>query len=413
MRPRRFPLTALPVLLTALAVVGCSSQAAAPSGGEGGAATAAAAVQGVTADTFTIGTTLPLSGGAATSGKGFEAGLNAAVKEINDKGGLLGRQVKLVVLDDGFEAARSVANIRRLGDQEKVYAVVSPAGSANIPGSYPYLKQKGMPLFAPVLPPDPKQDSVFLLGTSQRDQARVIVDFLAGKGVKKFAVIGQDNELGHAIRDGVKEEAAAVGAEVVANETTEPNSTEVSSAVLKVREAKPDAIVLGTDNTQSALIMKAVDELGWKPAIMGTSSTVTTGSTGTVEPAGASAKGIYGTFISELPTSESPEATAWRTAQEAVAPDQVGSAYALQAYASTKIFFDIVNRMGEDLSWANFQKTAESLKGYESGIYPPITFGPAADGGHVGTTGAKVAEWDGSAWKVITDTWLEPGKIVS
>ncbi|TXK40309.1 ABC transporter substrate-binding protein [Nonomuraea sp. C10] len=406
MRPRRFPLTALPVLLTALAVAGCSSQAAAPSDAGG-------TVQGVTDDTITIGTTLPLSGGAATSGKGFEAGLNAAVKEINDKGGVLGRQVKLVVLDDGFEAARSVANIRRLGDQEKVYAVVSPAGSANIPGSYPYLAQKGMPLFAPVLPPDPEQDSVFLLGTSQRDQARVIVDFLAGKDVKKVAVIGQDNELGHAIRDGVKEEAAAVGVEVVANETTEPNSTEVSSAVLKVREAKPDAIVLGTDNTQSALIMKAVGELGWKPTIMGTSSTVTTGSAGTVGPAGPAAKGIYGTFISELPTSDAPEAAAWRTAQQAVAPDQAGSAYALQAYANTKIFFEIVNRMGDDLSWASFQKTAESLKEHASGIYPPITFGPAAGGGHVGTTGAKVAEWDGSAWKLVSEDWLEPGKSAS
>lgn len=149
----------------------------------------------------------------------------------------------------------------------------------------------------------------------------MIVDFLAGKGVKKLAVIGQDNELGHAIRDGVKAEAAATGLEVVANETTEPNSTEVSSAVLKVRDAGPEAIVLGTDNTQSALVMKAVRELGWEPRIMGTSSTVTTGSAG--------------------------------------------------------------------------------------------TFGPAAGGGHVGTTGAKVAEWDGSAWKLVTDDWVLPGRPVS
>ncbi|MER7367762.1 ABC transporter substrate-binding protein [Nonomuraea wenchangensis] len=406
MSRRRLPRTALPALLTALAVAGCSSQAAAPPG-------AGAAVQGVTDDSIVIGTTLPLSGGASTSGKGFEGGLNAAVKEINDKGGVNGRKVRLVVLDDGFEAARSVANIRRLGDQEKVYAVVSPAGSANIPGSYPYLKQKGLPLFAPVLPPDPKQDSVFLLGTSQHDQARVIVDFLAGKGVKKLAVIGQDNELGHAIRDGVKAEVAATGLEVVANETTEPNSTEVSSAVLKVRDAGPEAIVLGTDNTQSALVMKAVRELGWEPRIMGTSSTVTTGSAGTVGPAGEAAKGIHGTLISELPVSDAPEAAAWRAAQQAAAPSEAGSAYALQAYANTRIFFEIVSRMGDDLSWPNFTKTAESLKDHKSGIYPPITFGPAAGGGHVGTTGAKVAEWDGSAWKLVTDDWVLPGRPVS
>lgn len=398
---RRLVRTVIPAVFTALALAGCSSQAAQ----EGGAGETA---QGVTADTIKIGTTLPLSGGAAVSGKGFEAGLNAAIKEVNDAGGINGRRVELIVLDDGFEAARSVANIRRLGDQEQVFAVVTPAGSANIPGSYPYLEQKGLPLFAPVLPPDPQQDSVFLLGTSQRDQGRVIVDFLASKGAQTFAVIGQDNELGHSIRDGAMAAAQASGLQVVANETTEPNSTEVSSAVLNVRAANPDAIVLGTDNTQSALIMQTVAELGWSPMIMGTSSTVTTGSTGTVGPAGPAAEGVYGSLISELPTSQAPEVEAWRTAQNAVAPDQTGSAYALQAYANAQVFFEIVRQMGDDMSWANFQRTAEGLQGHESGIYPPITFGPAAEGGHVGTSGAKVAQWDGTSWVLVTEDWIEP-----
>jgi branched-chain amino acid transport system substrate-binding protein len=401
MSRRRLLRTALPALLTVLAVAGCSSQAA-----PGGAA--AATAQGVTADTLTIGTSLPLSGGAATAGKSFQAGLDAAIKEVNDAGGLNGRQVKLVVLDDGFEAARSVANIRRLGDQENAFAVLSPAGSANIPGSYPYLKQKGLPLFAPILPPDPQQDSVFLIGSSQRDQGRVIVDFLADKGAKTVAVIGQDNELGQSIGDGVKSEAAVKNVQVVATETTEPNSTEVSSAVLKVRDANPDAIVLGTDNTQSALIMKAVDGLGWKPMIVGTSSTVTTGSAGTVTPAGAAATGIFGTLISDLPSSTSPQVQAWQKAQQAVAADQVGSSQALQAYANAQVFFEIVKKMGDDMSWANFSKTAEGTRDFDSGIYPPISFGPAADGGHVGTSGAKVAQWDGAKWSLVTTDWVEP-----
>lgn len=398
---RRLVRTVLPAVVAAMALTGCSSQAA-PEGGE------SATAQGVTDDTIIIGTTLPLSGGAATSGAGFEAGLQAAVQEVNDAGGLAGRTVELVVLDDGFEAARSVANVRRLGDQERVFAVVSPAGSANLPGSYPYLEQKGLPLFAPVLPPDPQQDSVFLLGTSQRDQGRVIVDFLAGEGARSVAVIGQDNELGQSIREGVEEGAQDSGVEVVANESTEPNSTEVSSAVLNVRGANPDAIVLGTDNTQSALIMQEVEQLGWQPMIMGTSSTVTTGSSGTVGPAGPAAEGVFGSLISELPTSDTPEVEAWRTAQEAVAADQVGSGYALQAYANAQVFFEIVRQMGDDMSWESFQRTAESMSDYESGIYPPITFGPAADGGHVGTSGAKVARWNGSDWELVTDDWVEP-----
>ncbi len=399
---RTAPARAALALLATTMVAACSSQGAA--GGESGTA------QGVTSDTIKIGTTLPLSGGAAAAGQGFRAGLRTAVQEVNAAGGINGRNVELTVLDDGFVAARSVANMRRLGDQERVFAVVSPAGTANLPGSYPYLERTGLPMFAPVLPPDPKLQEVYLIGTSQRDQARVMVDFLAEQGAKTVAVIGQDNDLGQAIREGTREQAQRRGLQVVANETTEPNSTEVSSAVLNVREARPDAIILGTDNTQSTLIMQEVAGMpDWDPMIIGSSSTVTTGSPNTVGPAGAAAEGIYGTLIFDLPSSDAPEVAAWRQAAQQTAPESLDNGFALQAYGSAQVFFEILRRMGDDLTWENFHRTAESLRNYESGIYPPITFGDAAGGGHTGTDGAKVAQWTGSEWKVLTPEWITPG----
>ncbi|MQA13878.1 MAG: ABC transporter substrate-binding protein [Pseudonocardiaceae bacterium] len=400
-RLRTGPARAALAVVAAGVLAACSSQAA----GGGGSGTA----QGVTADTITIGTTLPLSGGAAAAGQGFQAGLRTAVQEVNAAGGINGRKLELTVLDDGFVAARSVANIRRLGDQEQVFSVLSPAGTANLPGSYPYLERTGLPMFAPVLPPDPKLDEVYLIGTSQRDQARVMVDFLADQGARTVAVIGQDNDLGQAMREGTTEQAQRRGLRVVASETTEPNSTEVSSAVLNAREAKPDAIILGTDNTQSSLIMQEVADLGWQPMIIGSSSTVTTGSPNTVGPAGPTARGVYGTLIFELPSSDPPEVAEWRQAAQQSAPNSLDNGFALQAYGSSQVFFEILRRMGDDLTWQNFHRTAESLQGYESGIFPPISFGDAASGGHVGTRGAKVAQWTGTEWKLATPDWISPG----
>ena len=113
MTTRRTALAAAAILLAA---AGCSSQSddkpAVQAGGDG---SCNGVSQGVTDTALKVGTSLPLSGGAATAGKGFEAGLKAAVAEVNSNGGINGRKVDLVVLDDGFEAARSVANIRRLG----------------------------------------------------------------------------------------------------------------------------------------------------------------------------------------------------------------------------------------------------------------------------------------------------------
>ncbi len=386
-------------LLVALA--GCASQDA------GGGAGKTSLSQGVTGSTIELGTTLPLTGGAAVSGAGFKAGLQAAVQEVNDKGGINGHKFDLTVLDDGFEAARSVANVRRLGDEVKVFSIVVPAGSANLPGSWSYIKDKGLPVFGPVLPPDPGIKPVYLLGSSHVDQARVAVDFLADKGIKKIATIGQDNDLGNAIRTGVAQQAKVRGLDVVANEKTEANSTDVSSAVLNLRNANPEAVVFGTDNTQSALVMKQAQTLGWKPTFIGDSSTVTTGSQGTVGAAGPAANGVYGTMAIDLPSSDSDAVKHFRDVMGKFDASKVGDGYALQAYAYMQVYFSIVKKLGGNLNWNAFSDAAENLNGLQTGLLPPIDFGPPPNG-RTGVHGAKIAQWDGSKWTVLTQNWTAP-----
>ena len=367
------------VLATAvlLTVAGCSSQGsdyepAVQAGGEGCDQVA----QGVTGDRLKIGTSLPLSGGAATAGKGFEAGLKAAVAEVNDAGGIGGRQVDLVVLDDGFEAARSVANVRRLGEEEKVFAVVGPAGTANLPGSFAYLERKGMPMFAPVLPPDPDQAEVWLLGTGHKDQVRVIIDWLAQKKVKTVALLTQDNDLGEAFEAAVDKQAPKHDIELVASEKLEPNSTDVDSAILKLKGKNPGAVISGTDNAQTALLLKEAKDLKWSPLIIGNSSSGGPGSASTVGPAGPAAEGFYSAAILEFPTADGPEVARYRAAMEKGGGAEADNSFALQNYASAQVFFEIVKRLGDDLCWSTFGFEAEKLADFETGLIPPVSFGP-------------------------------------
>jgi branched-chain amino acid transport system substrate-binding protein len=394
--------TRLTTLVAVAIVVAC--------GGTAGVSTSTAKnAQGVTSTLIKIGTTEPLSGGAAASGAGFKAGLETAVKEINAKGGINGRKFDLTILDDGFEAARSVANVRRLGDEEQVYAIVSPAGSANLPGSWPYVQTKGIPVFGPILPPDPKQKSVFLLGTSHTDQTRVAVDFLNTKNVKTIGYVGQDNDLGTAILDGLTTQTAKYGMKIVDSEKTQPNSTNVSAAVLKLRDAKPDAVVFGTDNTQTGLIMKQSKALGFSPIFIGDSSTANTGAAASVNVAGDAADGLYGTMIISLTSESGPQVQAFKSVMQQYAPDQANSAQALQSYAYMQTFFAIVKKQGSDLSWDNFDRLVEATKNLQTGYLPPVNFGPLPDG-HTGTQGAKVAQYKGAApggsWQVVTPDWI-------
>lgn len=364
--------------------------------------------QGVSDAAIKIGTTQPLSGAAATAGEAFKAGIEAAAQERNDGGGINGRMIDLIVLDDGFEAARSVANVRRLGDEEAVFAIVSPAGSANLPGSWEYIGEKGLPMFGPVLPPDPDLQEVYLIGTGHSDQVRIIVDWLAEQGVTSIGLLRQDNDLGAAFKAGLEEQMPKHGIELVAEETVEPNSTDVTNQVLKIRDADPGAVISGADNVQTALLLDQAHDLGWEPILVGNSSTAGPGAVGTVGAADPdAAEGFYGSAILAFTTEDTPEVQAYRAAMEAAGHGELAdNAFGLQGYAHSVVLYSAIESMGDDLCWDFLHQTLESLSGFETGLVAPVSFGPVP-GGHSGTTGARMAQFTGGEWVFVTE-FLEP-----
>jgi branched-chain amino acid transport system substrate-binding protein len=385
------------VFAAVLVVSGCSS-----SGGNSGSAGSSSSAQGITKTEIKLGTTLPLTGGAASAGQSFKAGLEASVKEINDAGGINGRKVSLTVLDDGFDPSRSVANILRLTEQTKVFALDMPVGSAGIPGSYPLVKRTGIPMFGPYLPPDPDLPSVFELATPHDEQGQIIADWLAGQNLTKVAFIGQDNDYGQSVLKGFKTGASKDGITLTATGLTQTNSTNVSPAVLSTKKTNPQAVVLATDNTQTALVLKQAAQLGWKPLFVGDSSASNTGTQGAVGAAGASANGLWGAAVAALPSGTGASLDKFNAAMKASSPSLTPDLYSLIAYGTNQVLFHILQQMGNNLSWSNFLKTTEGLQNYQTGLLPPISFGPLP-GGHTGAHGVLFAQYDSGTWTAKTD----------
>lgn len=153
--------------------------------------TSSDAPPGITDTEIVIGATLPLTGTAALAGQGLRAGLEIAKDEINKAGGINGRKIKLVLLDDGFKADRVVTNVRRLVSQDNVYALVAPAGSQGLPGTWPFIKESGTPVWGPVSPADPEQREVYLLSATRAAQLKVAIDYYADQGFTKLGVVQQ------------------------------------------------------------------------------------------------------------------------------------------------------------------------------------------------------------------------------
>ena len=87
-------------------------------------------------------------------------------------------------------------------------------------------------------------------------------------------------------------------------------------------------------------------------------------------------------------------------------PGQTNNSFALQAYASAQVVFHLLDELGDDVCWEQFQAEAEALSGLETGLIPPVSFSPLPDG-HRGTRGARITRYTGGRWVTVTD-FIEP-----
>ncbi|RTL67608.1 MAG: hypothetical protein EKK42_12315 [Pseudonocardiaceae bacterium] len=399
----RKPLLIAAAAVTALLAAACGNVSS--SSGAGGGETP----PGITADQITIGATLPITGTAAVSGQGLQAGIQIAVDEINAGGGIGGRKVNAIILDDGFTPDRVVTNVRRLVSQEKVYAIVAPAGSQGLPGTWQFLAENKTPMWGPISPADPKQAEVYLLSATRAAQDAVAIDYFAKKGAKRLAVIKQDNDLGVSAKQALDAQMPKhPDMQVVADETTATGSTEVSSAVNKVVAAQPDAVLLAEDNTSTALILKQLRAQGFTGMVFADQGAGGTGGTSTVGPAGDAAEGFLGGMQADTVSTNNPAVEHWRELAKKSGKPQAESGFSLQTYSFVQAFAELVKRMGDDVSYANFQKTAEGLKSdpIKLGSIPDIECGPLPDG-HTCARQAGIAKYTGGKW-VVEQEFMAP-----
>ena len=153
---------------------------------------APAAEQVVTADTIYVGAFGPITGPASYIGLGGRDGANLAVKEINAAGGVNGRKISIVFDDDGHSPTKAVAAVKKLIDQDQVFAIFCVAGSNGTIGSIDYVKEKGRVMYVSFAsaPPVtwPFARNLFRGGTTEVSRygevyAELIVDYLKGDKV--------------------------------------------------------------------------------------------------------------------------------------------------------------------------------------------------------------------------------------
>ena len=234
---------------------------------------------GVTDKTIKLGVFAPLSGNAMAYG--FDV-LNAAkmyYDKINKEGGVHGRKIELVVEDDRCSANDVLAAVKKLTEQDKVFALNGGSCSGAVVGAREYIDRAQIPYVmlnasgdGALYPPSKYMYGAFSI--SQRAVGGSMVQFASAhlKG-KKIGYINHDDAYGSWNLEAAEFQAKQIGADLQI-QSINPNLTDVTAPMLKIRAANPDVLLITTYARPVSLLVKKAHELGWtKPIVIAVNGT--------------------------------------------------------------------------------------------------------------------------------------------
>ncbi len=259
-----------------------------------------------------VGGTLGLTGSFAEPSTDYKAVYDRWLDEINKKGGLLGRPVKMIIYNDESTPTVAQSLYNRLLDQDQVDLVLAPyttfIGGAIVPIMLSHQKLLFNGGFVGVNIFKNAKGSIIGSYTYQEpDYTRGLFELIKGlpedKRPKRVAIFTAQNPFPLVVRDGVGgvggaiNYAKAAGAEVVVNEQYPPNTTDFTGLVQKAKAANADLVLeLGLPN-DSLQVARTVQQQGYKPSILCTcGSQVTT--LAAWPKLGSAAEGVFGTTVS-------------------------------------------------------------------------------------------------------------------
>ena len=237
----------------------------------------AAGISGEAQGPIRIGASLSLTGTYAKLGRNQHEGYKLCEKDLNAKGGLLGRKIEFVVYDDQSTPATAVRLYEKLITEDKVEGVMGPYSSpvteASVNVTEKYKKVMVAPLAATTSifkrPPDKKRHYVFMVISPAEVYLEGLIDTAAKRGLKTVAVVNEDTLFSKAAASGAVELAKKRGMQVIFQEAYPKGNTDFSALLTKVKSLNPDVIAAATYFDDAVALTRQMRELDVNPKAYG------------------------------------------------------------------------------------------------------------------------------------------------
>lgn len=325
---------------------------------------------GVSESEIVIGQSLGLTGPLAELGVEISNGSRAYIEALNEKGGINGRKIRLVTLDDGYVPANTFKNVERLLEQDRVFALLNIMGTPNSAAVMPLIEKTGIPLFSPLTGAEivrtPFRANVFNIRAGYRDEIEKLVRHLQTIGVSRIAVVSQENSFGKEGLAAVESSMNARGIKPWANASIKTDASDANEAASHIAKSRPNAIILITAGRATNELIKSYNRLA-KGAQFYTLSVM--GAQSNIKALGKDGVGTVVASVVPFPWSHaSPLAKEYRAAMHNIGVTEY-SFVSFESYINARVLVEALRRSGKELTRQRFISAAENLSGFNLGEF--------------------------------------------
>lgn len=337
---------------------------------------------GVSATSVVFGQSAPLTGANAELGNDIRNGALAYFKKVNDAGGVHGRKLELVSLDDANQVARSEENSKKLIEETRVFALFGYASATLSRPALPLVAKHNVPFLAPFTGADPMRvfnKNVYNVRASYADELEKIVEHYILLGSKRFSIVHYDDVVGKenltAVERALKKHNMAPVSVAAFKDRAKPD---IEGGVKSVSLGEPDVVILTTLYKATSDFVKVSRKAGMGAQMVSNSFP---GASPLAKELGQDGAGVAVSQVVPPPTQRSLPVV--REYQEAIAK-QLGkkefSFTSLESYISAKVAAEALKRAGPKPTREGYMQALDGMKHVDLGGYF-VNFSPTNHNG--------------------------------
>ena len=398
-------------LLFALLVAACggggtvapAATTAAPAAAATAAPTAAKpVVVGVTDTEVVIGSWGPQDGPAGFYGV-IDRVVDAYFKKVNEDGGVNGRKIRFIYENDSYQPAKTVAAVKKLVEEDKVFALVGGLGTPNNAAVMDYLVAANVPHVWPATGSGilavPFKKNIYAVQLNYTIEATLLTQYALDKvAAKKFAVFYQNDGFGKEGLEAVQAELKKRGLAAAAAVSYETADTNFTAQALKLQTSGADTVILYAVPKPGGSIIAEMGKIGFSPKLL-SSSVINDPSI--FQLAGPAIEGmLINAYLPAFDDVSNPKIVEYQAFMVKYAPKEQIGGFSEVGYAYAQVFIEALKRAGKDLTRDSFITNLDQMKDFKGSLVPSLSYSPTD---HAGVKAAYFQAAKGGKFVTITD----------